>query len=230
MLLRRSPQNPCYVGILAGEDGLRPTEPSALGFHVTDTYRRWSSTVSTCRKSQARMPDAWAARNWRQVGEARRGADRARRRPGSGGSFPPPAGTPGRPARPEYGDSPSGGSAAPAAQRGRGPRPGPVAGLARSDRSISSAPGAGARPAGCLGSRSGASAGARAATWPARRARRGQPSPVSGGRPAASRPRPRAAAGGRGILGGVIPDQEHQPAEHPDHEQVDETDQHERRA
>jgi hypothetical protein len=36
MLLRRSPQNPCYVGILAGEDGLRPTVLSAFGFHVTD--------------------------------------------------------------------------------------------------------------------------------------------------------------------------------------------------
>jgi len=36
MLLRRSPQNPCYVGILAGEDGLRPTAPSALGFYVTN--------------------------------------------------------------------------------------------------------------------------------------------------------------------------------------------------
>ena len=24
------------MGILAGEDGLRPTEPSALGFHVTN--------------------------------------------------------------------------------------------------------------------------------------------------------------------------------------------------
>ena len=42
MLLRRSPQNPCYVGILAGEAGLRPTTPSALGFHVTNTYRRRS--------------------------------------------------------------------------------------------------------------------------------------------------------------------------------------------
>ena len=31
LLLRRSPQNASYVGILAGEDGLRPTEPSALG-------------------------------------------------------------------------------------------------------------------------------------------------------------------------------------------------------
>src|SRR5262245_7618790 len=38
------------------------------------TYRRWSSTVSTCRKSQARIPDAWAARNCRQGGDARRGA------------------------------------------------------------------------------------------------------------------------------------------------------------
>src|SRR6266567_2735966 len=38
MLLRRSPQNLCYVGILAGEDGLRPTGPSELGFHVTDMF------------------------------------------------------------------------------------------------------------------------------------------------------------------------------------------------
>jgi hypothetical protein len=35
---------------------------------TNSTYMRWSSTVSTCRKSQARMPDAWAARNCRQVG------------------------------------------------------------------------------------------------------------------------------------------------------------------
>ena len=32
------------------------------------------------------------------------------------------------------------------------------------------------------------------------------------------------------VLGGVTARQEHQPAEHPDHEQVDKTDQHERRA
>ena len=32
------------------------------------------------------------------------------------------------------------------------------------------------------------------------------------------------------ILGLVIPRQEHQPAKHPDHEQVDKTDEHERRA
>src|SRR5690349_18888452 len=74
MLLRRSPQNLCYVGILAGEDGLRPAEPSALGFHVTDTYSRRRSTVSTCRKSTARIPAAWACRNCRQVGPERRGA------------------------------------------------------------------------------------------------------------------------------------------------------------
>jgi hypothetical protein len=68
MLLRRSPQNPCYVGILAGEDGLRPTEPSALGFHVTDTCSLLRSTVSTCRKSTAAIPAAWACRNCRQPG------------------------------------------------------------------------------------------------------------------------------------------------------------------
>jgi len=38
------------------------------------TYTRCSSTVSTCRKSQARMPDDWAFRNCRHVGDARRGA------------------------------------------------------------------------------------------------------------------------------------------------------------
>jgi hypothetical protein len=32
------------------------------------------------------------------------------------------------------------------------------------------------------------------------------------------------------VLGGVTSRQEHQPAEHPDHEQVDETNEHERRA
>jgi hypothetical protein len=32
------------------------------------------------------------------------------------------------------------------------------------------------------------------------------------------------------VLRGVIPRQEHQPAEHPDHEQVDEADERERRA
>jgi hypothetical protein len=33
-----------------------------------------------------------------------------------------------------------------------------------------------------------------------------------------------------GILGSVSARQEHEAAEHPDHEQVDETDEHERRA
>jgi hypothetical protein len=32
------------------------------------------------------------------------------------------------------------------------------------------------------------------------------------------------------VLGGVTTRQEHQPAEHPDHEQVDEANEHERRA
>ena len=40
----------------------------------TSTYSRLSSTVSTCRKSTARIPAAWACRNCRQVGPERRGA------------------------------------------------------------------------------------------------------------------------------------------------------------
>ena len=40
----------------------------------TSTYRRFSSTVSTCRKSTARIPAAWACRNCRHVGPDRRGA------------------------------------------------------------------------------------------------------------------------------------------------------------
>ena len=39
----------------------------------TSTYMRFSSTVSTCRKSTARMPVAWAVRNCRHVGPDRRG-------------------------------------------------------------------------------------------------------------------------------------------------------------
>jgi hypothetical protein len=37
------------------------------------TYTRVSSTVSTTRKSQARIACAWAAKNCRQLGPARRG-------------------------------------------------------------------------------------------------------------------------------------------------------------
>jgi hypothetical protein len=40
----------------------------------TSTYNRLSSTVSTTRKSHAMIACAWAARNCRQVGPARRGA------------------------------------------------------------------------------------------------------------------------------------------------------------
>ncbi len=40
----------------------------------TRTYGRLRYTVSTCRKSTARIPAAWACRNCRQVGPDRRGA------------------------------------------------------------------------------------------------------------------------------------------------------------
>jgi hypothetical protein len=38
------------------------------------TYSRLRSTVPACRKSNARIPDAWEAGNCCQVGDARRGA------------------------------------------------------------------------------------------------------------------------------------------------------------
>src|SRR5215510_9139631 len=77
------------------------------------TYRRWSSTVSTCRKSRPRIPDAWAARNCRQGGGARRGAGPSPAQPGSGGSFPPLPGTRRRATRPECAGNLSAGSTAP---------------------------------------------------------------------------------------------------------------------
>jgi hypothetical protein len=69
------------------------------------------------------------------------------------------------------------------------------------------------------------------ASVPGQRSRRGQPSPVSGRRPFDAAPRSRAG-GPRSLrpYRGVTPGHEHQPAEHPDHGQVDETDEDERRA
>jgi hypothetical protein len=156
------------------------------------TYTRWSSTVSTCRKSQARMPDAWLARNCRHVGDARRGAGprpaaaRIRRIVPSPTRYPRPSSSPWMRC------TPSAGSAAPAAPPAPAPRPRPVVAPTPLDRSTSSAPGAGARPAGSPGSRSGAAAGARAAAWPTRRARHGQPSRASGAPPDAAALRPHA--------------------------------------
>ena len=40
----------------------------------TSTYRRLQNTVSACRKSTARIPEAWACRNCRQAGPERCGA------------------------------------------------------------------------------------------------------------------------------------------------------------
>ncbi|MGH3395385.1 MAG: hypothetical protein ACRDPO_11930 [Streptosporangiaceae bacterium] len=44
------------------------------------------------------------------------------------------------------------------------------------------------------------------------------------------RPRARAGRGSRCVLGSITPRQERQPAEHPDHQQADKADEHERRA
>jgi hypothetical protein len=48
----------------------------------TRAYRQWNEMVPRCRRSAARMPWAWAFRNWRQVGVgALRGGVKAVRRP-----------------------------------------------------------------------------------------------------------------------------------------------------
>jgi len=60
---------------------------------TNSTYTRRSSTVSTCRKSQARMPDAWAARTAARSATSAAARDRGQRQPGSVGSSPPPPGT-----------------------------------------------------------------------------------------------------------------------------------------
>src|SRR5690242_15420535 len=48
--------------------------PAGTMFDEHHTYSLLSSTVSTCRKSTARIPAAWACKNCRQVGPEPRGA------------------------------------------------------------------------------------------------------------------------------------------------------------
>jgi hypothetical protein len=68
------------VGLLSGPfaGGVGGTPPRCIRrvscSMNTRTYSRFSSTVSTGKKSTARIPAAWACRNCRQVEPARRGA------------------------------------------------------------------------------------------------------------------------------------------------------------
>jgi hypothetical protein len=74
---RVRPWRPDLLGSpVSGRIGVMPRTYTVLvRISMTEkTYTRRSSTVSTCRKSQARIPDAWLARNCRQVGDARHGA------------------------------------------------------------------------------------------------------------------------------------------------------------
>src|SRR5215472_2885451 len=86
-------------------------------------------------------------------------------------------------------------------------------------------------PATFPASRSGAGGGVWAAASPRPPARHGQPSPASGARYLPAQycnlmPEHQDLR----LLSGVAPRQEHQPAGHPDHEDVYETNEHERRA
>jgi hypothetical protein len=192
-----------------------------------NTRRRWGNTVSMCRKPQARMPCAWAsgtAAPWATPAAAR---CRARRRPGSGGSSPPPPGTPGPPARPGCAGTPSENSAWPflheGAHPGRDWRP------SRCART-------GPFPAGKAPAPGQQGSGRHDPVQPQVPRRQpgqggghGTVSPVRP-RPAGARRRPRAAARGSPHPPRHRSASTPQPAEHPDHEQVDQSDEHERRA
>jgi hypothetical protein len=151
---------------------------------------------------------------------------RARRRPGSGGSSPPPRGTPGRAAPPGYAGSPSVGSAAPAAPLGRDRWPArrvrvdpfllDQAPVPRQQRSRSHDP-VQAEVSG---------------QQPRQGRQHGTVSPVrlrAGHLPAQDCNLMPEHEDLR-VLSGVTPRQEHQPAGHPDHEDVYEANEHERRA
>jgi hypothetical protein len=107
----------------------------------------------------------------------------------------------------------------------------PAAELAALYRERWEAPGASVGPAGCPGSRSGAARWCPGSSL-ARAASTARFSPVQ---PRVRDLRRKTACRmpqhqDLRILRGIIPRDEHQPAEHPDHEQVDEADEHERRA
>jgi hypothetical protein len=103
--------------------------PSRMSGHAQDVHGQGLDLHHECKKSDARMPDAWAARNCRHDGDDRRGAGRDVRRP-EYGSSPPLSGTPGQASRPGCAGTPSAGSPAPAAptsaltSSGTGGRPG----------------------------------------------------------------------------------------------------------
>jgi len=66
---------PVIVPDVLGQDAAEVPLTLRVSISIANsTHSRLSSTVSTCKKSQARMPEAWADRNCRQVGDDRRGA------------------------------------------------------------------------------------------------------------------------------------------------------------
>jgi hypothetical protein len=159
-----------------------------------------------------------------------------RRGPESGGGqdpadrLPSPTRYPGRAAHPGYVGTPSAGSPAPAAPPAPAPRSGPAAVPACSGTSTSSRPGAGARPAG--------SRGHDPVQLQAPRQQPGQDDEHGAVSPVRSRPRDlptqdrdlMAQHQDLGVLDAVTARQQRQPAEHPDHEQIGEANEHERRA
>jgi hypothetical protein len=105
---------------------------------TTSTYKRRNVTVSTCRKSHAKMPYACVIRNCRHVGDARRGAGpspaaaRIRRIVPASTRYPRPGSSPWMRRYPQRGFCRA------RVLYERGPDPGPAAVPARPDTSICS--------------------------------------------------------------------------------------------
>jgi hypothetical protein len=158
------------------------------------TYRRLRNAVSTWAEPQARSPAAWAARICCQVGDAHQGAGvspaaaRIRRIVPAPVRYPRPGAHPGC------------GGAALRVLPGQPPhqltdllRDRRASGRVRiGPRVLEDAPVPGEQGARCHDPVQPKVPGA--AALPRRRPRRGQPSPVAGGRPGGAAPRPRAAA------------------------------------
>ena len=165
--------------------------PAVESFHLHSVMQR---LVAHCRKSHARIPDAWEARNCRQVGGARRGAGvspaaaRIRRIVPAPMRYPRPRSSPWMRRCPHRGFCPASRRTSSRISSGTGGRP---AAFGIGPFLLDQAPVPGEQGGGCHDPVQRQVPGQQPCQ--ARRSWPGQPSPVSGGRPDGAPPRPRAA-------------------------------------
>ena len=195
----------------------------------TSTYSLFSSTVSTCRKSTARIPAAWACRNCRQVGPARRGPDRCPRHAGSPTPWTARPSRRASSARRGSGGIPTADSPSPGERQG-----GRCSGLSAVGRACGACscrtcprPACGARPAASRASRGrfrSSACGVEARL--ARRTRPGRPAHTGSGRRGGAAPCSRAGVPAAQHLSPGPPEHQDGQAEHPANQQVDDLEQH----